>query len=139
MNKYLKSFLHRGLIFGGFGPVITGIIYFILSITIDNLSVSGTEMFTAIISTYLLAFIHAGCSIFNQIEHWPIAKSLFFHFLSLYLVYSVCYLINSWIPFDITVFLIFTGIFILGYAIVWLIVYIIVKQTERKLNSKLNK
>ena len=139
MNKYLKSFLHRGLIFGGFGPVITGIIYLILSITIDNFSVSGTEMFTAIISTYLLAFIHAGCSIFNQVEHWPIAKSLFFHFLSLYLAYSVCYLINFWIPFDITVFLIFTGIFILGYAIVWLIVYIIVKQTERKLNSKLNK
>ena len=139
MNKYLKSFLHRGLIFGGFGPVITGIIYLILSITIDNLSVSGTEMFTAIISTYLLAFVHAGCSIFNQVEHWPIAKSLFFHFLSLYLAYSVCYLINSWIPFDITVFLIFTGIFVLGYAIVWLIVYLIVKQTERKLNSKLNK
>ena len=139
MNKYLKSFLHRGLIFGGFGPVITGIIYLILSITIDNLSVSGTEMFTAIISTYLLAFIHAGCSIFNQVEHWPIAKSLFFHFLSLYLAYSVCYLINFWIPFDITVFLIFTGVFVLGYAIVWLIVYIIVKQTERKLNSKLNK
>ena len=139
MNKYLKSFLHRGLIFGGFGPVITGIIYLILSITIDNFSVSGTEMFTAIISTYLLAFIHAGCSIFNQVEHWPIAKSLFFHFLSLYLAYSVCYLINFWIPFDITVFLIFTGIFVLGYAIVWLIVYLIVKQTERKLNSKLNK
>lgn len=139
MNKYLKSFLQRGLIFGGFGPVITGIIYLILSITIDNFSVSGTEMFTAIISTYLLAFIHAGCSIFNQVEHWPIAKSLFFHFLSLYLAYSVCYLINSWIPFDITVFLIFTGIFVLGYAIVWLIVYLIVKQTERKLNSKLNK
>ena len=139
MNKYLKSFLQRGLIFGGFGPVITGIIYYILSITIDNFSVSGTEMFTAIISTYLLAFIHAGCSIFNQVEHWPIAKSLFFHFLSLYLAYSVCYLINSWIPFDITVFLIFTGIFVLGYAIVWLIVYLIVKQTERKLNSKLNK
>ncbi|MBQ9702985.1 MAG: DUF3021 domain-containing protein [Clostridia bacterium] len=139
MNKYLKSFLHRGLIFGGFGPVITGIIYLILSITIDNLSVSGTEMFTAIISTYLLAFVHAGCSIFNQVEHWPIAKSLFFHFLSLYLAYSVCYLINSWIPFDITVFLIFTGIFVLGYAIVWLIVYLIVKQTERKLKSKLNK
>ncbi len=139
MNKYLKSFLHRGIIFGGFGPVITGIIYLILSITIDNFSVSGTEMFTAIISTYLLAFIHAGCSIFNQVEHWPIAKSLFFHFLSLYLAYSVCYLINSWIPFDITVFLIFTGIFVLGYAIVWLIIYLIVKQTERKLNSKLNK
>ena len=139
MNKYLKSFLHRGLIFGGFGPVITGIIYLTLSLTIDNFSVSGTEMFTAIISTYLLAFTHAGCSIFNQIEHWPIAKSLFFHFLSLYLAYSVCYLINSWIPFDITVFLIFTGVFVLGYAIVWLIVYIIVKQTERKLNSKLKK
>ena len=44
MNKYLKSFLHRGLIFAGFGPVITGIVYFIISKCVDNFSVSGDEM-----------------------------------------------------------------------------------------------
>jgi hypothetical protein len=31
MNRYVKSFLHRGLIFGGFGPIICGIIFFIIS------------------------------------------------------------------------------------------------------------
>ena len=81
MNKYLKAFLHRGLIFGGFGPIVVGIIYLILSMTLDSFSVSGKEMFFAIISTYLLAFVHAGASVFNQIEEWPVTKSMFFHFL----------------------------------------------------------
>ena len=30
MNKYLKEFFHRGLIFGGFGPIILGIVFAIL-------------------------------------------------------------------------------------------------------------
>jgi len=139
MNKYVNSFLHRGLIFGGFGPIVAGIVYLILSFTLDNFSVGGAEMFSAIISTYILAFIHAGCSVFNQIEHWPIAKSLLFHFLSLYIAYTLCYLVNSWIPFELTVFLIYTAIFIAAYAVIWLIVFIIAKQTEKRLNSKLNK
>ncbi len=45
MNKYLKEFLHRGLMFSGFGPVISGIVYLILNYTIDDFSVSGKEMF----------------------------------------------------------------------------------------------
>ena len=76
MNKYVKEYMHRGLIFGGFGPIILGIIYFILSKTVDGFMLSGLEVMTGIISTYLLAFVHAGASIFNQIEHWGISKSL---------------------------------------------------------------
>ena len=74
MNKYLKAFLHRGLIFGGFGPIVMAIIYLILSFSIDGFLVGGVELFTAAISTYVLAFVHAGASVFNQIESWPIAK-----------------------------------------------------------------
>ena len=32
MNKYVRSFLHRGLMFGGFGPIIIGIVYLVLGI-----------------------------------------------------------------------------------------------------------
>jgi hypothetical protein len=71
MNKgYFKAFLHRGLIFGGFGPIIVGIVFFVLSLTLEDFSLSGQEVFFAIISTYLLAFLQAGASIFNQIESW---------------------------------------------------------------------
>ncbi len=138
MQSIVKKFLHRGLIFGGFGPIVAGIIYFILSFKIDNFSLTGKEMFIAIISTYMLAFIHAGASIFNQIEDWPIMKSLLYHFTSLYLVYFICYLINSWIAFSVTAILIFTAAFIVIYFIIWIIVVISIKTTERKMNLKLD-
>ena len=137
MNSYVKTFLFRGLVFGGFGPIILGIVYFILSFTIEDFSISGSDVFFGIISTYLIAFFHAGASVFNQIEHWPITKSILFHFLTLYSTYTVAYLINSWIPFVPTVLLIYTAAFAVAYAIIWLTVIIVTKGTQKKLNSKL--
>ena len=54
MNKYVKSFLHRGLMFGGFGPIIVGIVYYILSLTIDSFSISGGQLLLVISSSYVL-------------------------------------------------------------------------------------
>ena len=137
MNRYLKSFLQRGLIFGGFGPIISGVVYLVLDRCVPHVAVSGTDLFVIILSTYLLAFIHAGASIFNQIEHWPIAKSLLCHFGSLYVTYLLCYMINRWIAFELSIVLIFTAIFVAGYAVVWLTVFIVTKITEKKLNAKI--
>ena len=139
MKKYLVQFIHRGALFGGFGPIILGIVFFIISKTVDGVTFSGQEVLLGVVSTYLLAFIHAGASIFNQIEHWSVAKSTLFHMLMLYLAYVTCYLINSWIAFDVRVVLFFTLIFIVIYAIVWATVVIFIKATEKKLNRKLNK
>ena len=137
MNKYFKVFLHRGLMFGGFGPIVMGIIYFSLAYSIKDFSLGGKEVFIAVLSTYFLAFVHAGVSIFNQIENWPIAKSLLCHFSTLYLAYVICYLVNSWIPFEPIVLLIFTAIFAIVYFVIWISVFVIVKTTEKRLNAKL--
>lgn len=136
MNKYLKEFFHRGLMFAGFGPVILGIIFAIIETTQEGFSLGGYEVLIAILSTYLLAFVQAGASVFNQIESWPIAKSLFCHFGSIYLAYVLCYVVNTWIPFEIMAVVIFTAIFLVVYAVVWLTVYFIVKASEKKLNAK---
>lgn len=137
MNNYLKSFLHRGLIFGGFGPIVCGIVFLILSQTVKNIALSGSQVFLAIISTYILAFVQAGVSIFNQIEKWSVAKSMFCHFAVLYITYVLCYILNSWIPFDWRVILIFTAIFIALYFVIWITVFFSVKTASKKLNSKL--
>lgn len=137
MNKYIKQFLHRGLMFGGFGPIIMGIIYAILENTVEGFSLGGIEVLVAIISIYVLAFIQAGASVFNQIEHWSIPKSTFCHFFVLFFAYLGCYLINSWIPFDINVVLIFAAIFVAVYIIVWLTVVISIKLITKKLNAKI--
>ena len=73
MNKYFKEFLHRGLCFSGFGPIILAIIYFILSKTVDGFALNASQVLIGTVSIYLLAFIQAGASVFNQIEGWPIS------------------------------------------------------------------
>ena len=50
MNKYLKEFLHRGLMFGGFGPIILGIVYWILSVAVEGFSLSGGQVCLGIVS-----------------------------------------------------------------------------------------
>ncbi len=137
MNKYVKEFFHRGLVFGGFGPIIFGIIIFIVSKTTDNLVLNADEVLTGIVSTYLLAFVHAGASVFNQIEHWSTGKSLLCHLLTLYVAYSLCYVVNTWIPFEPKVLLLFTVIFMIIYFVVWCTVYFTIKFTSKNFNAKL--
>ena len=137
MNKYVKGYFQRGLVFGGFGPIIAGIVFLILNFAIDDFNLNGIEVALAIVSTYILAFVQAGASIFNQIESWSIPKSLACHLGSIYFAYLLCYLLNRWIPFDIMVIVIFTLIFLVVYFIIWFIVYFSVKATTKKLNSKI--
>lgn len=137
MNKYVKEFLHRGLIFGGFGPIVVGIVFVILQYTVEGFSLSGMQVLLAVVSTYLLAFIQAGATVFNQIEHWSTVKSLLCHFGSLYVAYSVCYIANSWIPFEPMVLVIFTAIFVVSFFVIWTVVYLSVRAATKKFNKTL--
>lgn len=137
MNKYVKLFLHRGLIFAGLGPIIAGVVFLILSFAPEGISLSGGQIFSAIVSTYMLAFLQAGASVFNQIEHWPVPKALLCHFLTIYVAYVSCYLANSWIPFEPVVIVIFTASFVVLYFIIWITVFLCVKAQSKRLNAKL--
>ncbi|MBE6703215.1 MAG: DUF3021 domain-containing protein [Ruminococcaceae bacterium] len=137
MNRHVKIFLHRGLLFAGFGPIVLGIVYLILGATLNNFSLSGWEVLLGIISTYLLAFIQAGASVFNQIESWPIAKSLGIHFLTLFAAYSLCYIANAWIPFEPMVLLIFCAAFVVTYLVIWFTVYLCAKNAGKRFNRQL--
>ncbi|MBR4949604.1 MAG: DUF3021 domain-containing protein [Clostridia bacterium] len=138
MNKYLKEFFHRGLIFAGFGPIILGIIFAVLEKTVENFSLGGIEILVAIISVYILAFVQAGATVFNQIESFSIPKSLLCHLSSIYVVYVLCYLVNRWIPFDLNFIIIFSLIFFVAYFIIWGIVFFSIKLVSKKLNKKLH-
>jgi hypothetical protein len=136
MNKYLKNYLQRGVAFGGFGPIIAGIVLFIIDRCGVEVELSGTQVLLMVVSTYILAFVQAGASVFNQIESWCIAKSMALHFSSLYIAYIGCYLLNSWLPFKWEVIAIFTAIFVGVYLVIWLTVFLIVKTTSKKLNKR---
>ena len=133
----MKIFLYRGLIFGGFGPIVLGIVFLSIELSGVELSLGGGDILLAILSTYFLAFVQAGASVFNQIDDWPITKSLLCHFSSLFAVYSLTYIINSWIPFEPLIILIFCLVFAAIYFAVWITVYLCVKAHTKKLNSRL--
>ncbi len=133
----VKDFFLRGFLFGGFGPVILGIVYLVLHFTLEDLTLTGNEVFLGILSTYLLAFVHAGASVFYQIESWSLGKSTLCHLSLLYVAYILCYVVNTWLPFDPLSLGIFTGIFVGGYGVIWLIIYSSIKATARKLNRAL--
>ena len=138
MNKYVKEFLHRGLMFAGFGPIVFGIIILCISYFDRVADHSALPIFSGIVTTYILAFVQAGATVFNQIEHWSVPKSLFSHFGLLYVFYSLAYVVNSWIPFKVEVLGVFTVIFVVGFFLIWGIVYLAVKSTGKKFNEKLN-
>lgn len=137
MNKYVKEFLRRGLMFSGFGPIVFGIIVLCISY-FDSVAVhSAGNIFMGIVTTYTIAFVQAGVTVFNQIEHWSVPKSLLCHFGTLYVTYSLCYIFNSWIPFKAEVLGVFTIIFVTVFFTVWGIVYLCVRNTSKKINEKL--
>ena len=137
MNPYVKKFLKRGMMFSGLGPIVAGITYLILDLTGTDIKLSGGDILLAIITTYVIAFVQAGSSVFGEVDTWGPVKGLIFQLLSIYLVYTVGYLVNRWIPLDYKVILIYTGIFIAVFLTVWFSIYFTVKKRTEKLNEKL--
>ena len=126
---YVKEFFLRGMMFGGFGPIVYGLVYLILQLTF-----SGTEVFIGIISTYFLAFVHGGASVISEFYHWPIAKKFFVHILVLCASYGLCDIINAW---ETSFFVIFILIFSAVNALVSITFAICIKILGNRLNKSL--
>ena len=137
MKKFFKEFLFRGLVCASGGPIVIAIIYGILGATGVLETISTTEVCLSIITVALLAFIAAGMTAIYQMEQLPLPIMILLHGGALYVAYILTYLINGWLQSSLTAISVFTGIFVTGYAFVWLIIYFIEKAKAEKLNKLL--
>jgi cytochrome c oxidase assembly factor CtaG len=55
----------------------------------------------------------------------------------LYLSYLGTYLLNGWLDRGLMPILIFTGLFLLGYLVIWVVIYSIIKRKTDKINRLL--
>ena len=138
MKAFWKEFLFRGLVSASGGPVILAIIYGILGATGAVAALSPQEVCMGMLSITLLAFIVAGMTAIYQIEQLPLPTMILLHGGALYLVYILTYLINGWLQNQLLPILVFTGIFIAGYALIWLIIYWVSKSKTEKINRLMN-
>ena len=137
MKKYVLEFVQRGLMVAAGGPVVLAIIYGILGATgvIDTLT--PWEVCKGILSITLMAFIAAGITTIYTVERLPLISAILIHAGVLYLDYLMIYLLNNWLARDLTAFGIFTGAFVVGYAIIWVCIYFITKAKTEQVNRKL--
>ena len=139
MKKFAKEFLLRGLTASAGGPVVLAIVYGILGATGTINSLSPHEVCLGILSVTLLAFIIAGMTAIYQMEQLPLPSAILIHGAGLYMAYILIYLINGWLKHQLIPILIFTAIFVAGYAVIWFIIYAFTKSKTEKINQKLNK
>ena len=97
MKKLVKEFFLKGLIAGGFGPIVYALVMFILYLCKVDANVNGLDIFKNIISIYLMAFIIGGISVIWKIEKISLAFLILIHGGVLYLLYLITYLINGWL------------------------------------------
>lgn len=139
MKKYMKEFLMRGLLACAGGPVILAIIYGVLGACGTVEALTPMEVCKGILTITLMAFLAAGVTVVYQIEELPLFPAILIHGIVLYLDYLMIYLVNGWIAQGWQPLLVFTGVFVVGYAITWAIIYAIIRKDARNVSRHLPK
>ncbi len=139
MKKFVLEFLRRGSIACGFGPIILAIVYLIFQQAVDLQTLTVNEVCIGIFSLTLLAFVAGGMNAIYQIERLPIMVAILIHGCILYISYLGVYLINDWIDLGIIPIIVFSVIFVIGYIVIWAIIYSIIRRNIVELNEMLKK
>ena len=138
MKKFLKDFFPRGLVAAAFGPPVLAVIYWILGRTGAVETLSPNEAALGILTIELLAFVVGGMSAIYQQEQFPLASAILIHGMVLYAAYIIIYLVNGWLKRQLVSILVFSAIFLGGYALIWLCIYLTARHKTRKINSNLH-
>ena len=138
MKRFVLDFLHRGAVACGIGPVVLAIIYLILQGTsgVEELSVNGVCI--GIFSITALAFIAGGMNAVYQIERLPLMAAILIHGAVLYFSYLCTYLINDWLDKGALPLIVFTAVFAVGFIVIWVMIYFIIRKNTAKLNKMLS-
>ena len=137
MKKFVLEFLRRGLIASGIGPIVLAIVYLILQQTAAVETLSVNQVCIGIFSITALAFIAGGMNAIYQIERLPLMVDILIHGGILYISYLATYLLNDWLDFGARPIIVFSAVFVVGYIVIWAIIYFIIKRNTDRLNKML--
>ena len=139
MKNIVREFFRRGIAVCGLGPVVLAVLYLILQRNgaVETLSVN--EVCVGIFSLSALAFVAGGMNVVYQIEQLPLMAAISIHGVVLYVSYLLTYLVNDWLDRGTAPILVFTGIFVVGYLLIWAVIYSIIKRNTDKINEAMRK
>ena len=139
MKKFVSNFLLRGLVACGFGPVVLAVVYLVLYQQGVVQTLAVTEVCIGIFSLFALAFVAGGMNAIYQIERIPVMLAILIHGIVLYVSYLIVYLVNDWLKRGFTPIVVFSAIFVIGYLMIWAIIYSVNKKNAERINKQLKK
>lgn len=108
----------------------------------ELISYAGNEINAVILQTILCGVVgvsFSAGSVVWEAEGWSILKQTGVYFLiNAFVMLPTAYLLN-WMEHSVGGFIIYFGIFILYFALIWVIQYFSWKQAVKKMNEKLRK
>lgn len=134
MKKHVLDFIRRGLVACGFGPMVLAFVYIVLNKHAAVESLNVNEVVTGIFSLTALAFIAGGMNAIYQIERLPLMPAILIHGGVLYGSYLAAYLLNDWLEWGMIPVLVFTAVFIIGYLVIWAVIYTVIRKRTQKIN-----
>lgn len=139
MKYILKEFCRRGIAACGLGPMALAVIYLVLQYhgVVEVLTVHAVCV--GIFSLSALAFVAGGMNVVYQIERLPLMAAISIHGAVLYVSYLLTYLVNDWLDRGTAPILVFTGIFAVGYLLIWAVIYSIIKKNTDRINEAMRK
>lgn len=132
MNRFVREFLRRGMLFAWGGPVIVAFVWLCLERTGQVTELAVGEAVLGVFSSAVLAFVAAGITGVYQIEQLPKPIAGLIHLAVLYVDYLAVYLLNGWIKTEVVT--VFTVIFVAGFVLIWGAVYFTVSRSVAKMN-----
>ena len=135
MKKNILEFCRRGSVALGVGPLVLAVLYLILQRqgVLEVLTVH--EVCLGIFSLSGLAFVAGGMHVLYQMERLPLLAAILIHGGVLYVSYLITYLVNGWLEWGTAPILAFTGIFVLGYLLIWAVICAIIRKRTARLNE----
>lgn len=145
-----KKIIMRSLLGGLIGIAIGYLITILSSLAWANgyyspcvpelISAMGNEINAVILQTVLcgaVGAVGAASSVIWEMDNWSIVKQTGIYFSIIALVMLPIAYFAYWMEHSVAGFLIYFGIFVLIFAIMWIMLYIIGKKNVRKMNEKL--
>ena len=137
MKKIILEFLRRGLAVCGLGPLVLAMLYLFLEKQGVIETLTAEQVSLGIVSLTALAFVAGGMNVVYQIERLPLMAAISLHGVVLYGSYLLTYLANGWLEQSVTPILAFSGIFGLGYLVIWMVIYAVTKRRTARINEML--
>lgn len=139
MKHHILEFIRRGMAACGIGPIVLAVVYLILQRNGQAQMLTVNQVCLGIFSLSALAFIAGGMNCIYQIERLPLMVAILIHGCVLYISYLITYLINGWLERDTTPILAFSAVFVLGYLVIWVVIYSGIKKKTDTINEMLKK